>query len=366
MKPSHRIHAAAVAVALSLVTSVSSASDGDLPATRATSPAASTTPTPAPTFTPSIDVIAQYALRDTRAQDGSSSWFHQFEVPRVWLGLEASEGDVHGRVILEGVRSAGEGALVGIGGDSIVARVREAWAGYRAFDALEIRAGIVPTLVLPTLDATWALRSLGPTSLEAYGLSSPADLGATASVALPDGYGTLSAGAFNGEGYTNRELNRGKSSALSALIRPMPRGALAPLALFASYERGSAGTGSTRADRLVGAVLFTGERVQGLASATYAWGADGDGARRAWVLEAGVKASPIGPLLLAARGAIYVRDAAAAGDAVRTVTLAVGARASTRLEGWLAFDRRAPTGAAREALPGSDDWQLRAVARVAF
>lgn len=362
MKPSHRIQARAVALALSYVTSVVSAAEGDSPSTRAGSPAATT----APTLTPSLDVIAQYALRDTRAQDGSSSWFHQFEVPRVWLGLEASEGDAHGRVILEGVRSAGDGALIGIGGNSIVGRVREAWAGYRAFDALEIRAGIVPTLVIPTLDATWALRALGPTSLEAYRLTSPADLGAAASYTLPDGYGALSAGAFNGEGYTNRELNRGKSSAFSALIRPMPRGVLAPLALFASYERGSAGTGSSRADRLVGAIAFTDERVQGLASATYAWGVDGDGARRAWILEAGVRAMPIGPLLLAARGAIYVRDTAVSGDAVRTVTLAVGARASTRLEGWLAFDRTSPTGPARDALPGSDNWQLRAVARVAF
>ncbi len=362
MNPSHRTRTAMLAVALSLAPGVARAADGDAPAAHATTPAPALTPT----FTPSLDVLAQYALRDTRAQDGSSSWFHQFEVPRVWLGLEAAEGDVHGRVILEGVRSAGDGALIGIGGDSIVARVREAWGGYRAFDALEIRAGIVPTLVIPTLDATWALRALGPTSLEGYGLSSPADLGATASYALPDGYGAVSAGAFNGEGYTNRELNRGKNSAFSALIRPMPRGALAPLALFASYERGSAGTGSSRADRLVGAIAFTDERVQGLASATYAWGADGDGARRAWVLEAGVKAAPIGPLLLAARGAIYVRDTAISGDAVRTLTLAVGARASTRLEGWLAFDRTAPTGAARDALPGSDNWQLRAVARVAF
>lgn len=360
MNPSHRTHAAVLAVALSFAPGVARAADGDVPAAHAPVPAT------APTLTPSLDVIAQYALRDTRAQDGSSSWFHQFEVPRVWLGLEASEGDVHGRVILEGVRSAGDGALVGIGGNSIVARVREAWAGYRAFDALEIRAGIVPTLVIPTLDATWALRALGPTSLEGNGLSSPADLGATASYTLPDRYGTLSAGAFNGEGYTNRELNRGKNSAFSALIRPMPRGVLAPLALFASYERGSAATGSSRADRLVGAIAYTDERVQGLALATYAWGADGDGARRAWVLEAGVKAMPIGPLLLAARGAIYVRDTAVSGDAVRTVTLAVGARASTRLEGWLAFDRTAPTGPARDALPGSDNWQVRAVARVAF
>lgn len=321
---------------------------------------------PAPALRPSLEVFAQYALRDTRAQDGTTSWFHQFEVPRVWLGLEGAEGDVKGRVLLEGVRSASEGALVGVGGNSIVARVREAWVGYRFLGAVDVRAGVVPTLVLPTLDAAWGLRALGPAAFEGHGLGAPADLGALVRVELPDGYGALSAAAFNGEGYTNRELNRGKNAAFAATIKPMPRGPLAPLSLFASYERGSAGTGSVAADRVTGAILFGHERAQGLAVATWARGLDGDGARRAWVLEAGVKVIPYGPLLFAARGSVFLRDAAVSGDSVRAVTLAAGARIDRSVEAWLAFDRSAPTGKARDALPGTDNWQLRAVARVAF
>jgi hypothetical protein len=320
----------------------------------------------APAIRPTLEVFAQYALRDTRAQDGTTSWFHQFDVPRVWVGLEGEFADVHGRVILEGVRSASGGALIGVAGDSIVARVREAWAGYRPFAALDLRAGVVPTLVVPTLDAAWGLRALGPTAYEAWGFGAPADLGAQALLSLPGGYGTIGAAFTNGEGYASPERNRGKNAAFSVAIKPSPTGVLAPLALLAAYERGSSGTGSSGIDRFTGAALFAGERVQGLASWTWGRGLDGDGARHAWVLEAGVRATPIGPLLVAVRGALFRRDTAVSGDAVRTVTVAVGGRASAHLEGWLAFDRSAPTDAARDALAGSDNWQLRAVARVAF
>ena len=68
----------------------------------------------------------------------SSTWFHAFDVPRVHAAVEGAYDDtLRGRVVMEAVRSASEGALIGVSGDSLVIRVREAYGAYRPVEALE-------------------------------------------------------------------------------------------------------------------------------------------------------------------------------------------------------------------------------------
>lgn len=78
---------------------------------------------------PGLQVFGQYALRLVDGSAGDTAWFHAFELPRAHASLGASYGPVQGRFVLEAVRSASEGALLGVAGDSLVLRVREAWAG---------------------------------------------------------------------------------------------------------------------------------------------------------------------------------------------------------------------------------------------
>ncbi|MDI3290189.1 hypothetical protein [Polyangium sp. 15x6] len=316
--------------------------------------------------TPGLEMFAQYAVRWTATEPGQRSWFHLFEVPRVHGAITGEFGPAVGRVVVEGVRSASEGALIGVAGDSIVLRLREAWAGVKYSSWFVFAAGVVPTLTVPELEGTWRLRVVGPAPIEQTGMLSPADLGATARVNLPRKYGFVAVGAYNGEGYTNRELNRGKNIEIAASVHPAPGGAARPLAIFGSYVIGSSGTGLSRADRLTGSVLWQGTRVRAGASVTHAWGLADDGARRSLLVDGFVRVEPVDRLMFGLRGAYWNRDLGAAGDTVATVTGSVGYRVAQPLEGHVAVTRQVPGEVAQAALPGSDFWELRLASRVVF
>lgn len=341
----------------------------------APAPTAPTAPSAAPPtaagttglqVTPGLEVFAQYALRLTNTAPGDTAWFHAFDLTRAHASVTATYGPVRGRFVLEAVRSASEGALLGVAGDSLVLRVREAWAGWTPRAWFELQAGVVPTLSIPEIEGTWRLRAVAPTPLEVTALASPADLGATARVRLPRGYGWVGVGAYNGEGYTNRELNRGKNIEVAASIHPAPGGALAPLAIFASYVNGSSGTGLARADRVSGAVLWQGERLRAGVSFTWAMGVEDDSARTSWLAEGFVRAEPVRRLLLGARVSYWQRDTREATDRVTTLLATVGWRVLDPLEFFVALNRSIPGARAVQALPAMDNWEFRVVGRVVF
>ncbi|MCA9600058.1 MAG: hypothetical protein KC776_42435 [Myxococcales bacterium] len=317
---------------------------------------------------PGLEVFAQYAYRRTLDESGRSQWFHQFDVPRVHLALDAEAEDAHGRVLIEAVRSASEGALIGVAGDSWVMRLREAYAGYSKY-GFEGRAGVVPLLTIPELEGTWMLRAVAPDPRESSGLLTPADVGANVRYTLPKDYAWVGVGAQNGEGYTNRELNRGKNAEAAASIHPLPAGPLKPLAVFVGYQLGSSGTGLARADRATGALLWQGDMIRAGASATYAWGTKDDGSQRSWIADGFIRAEPIEHLLFGVRGSFWVRDTRkdpAGKDTVAMVTGAAGYEIATPLTAFAAFTRSLPTDRARTAVPESDYWEARLISRIVF
>jgi len=317
--------------------------------------------------TAGLEAFAQYALRLTETQNGERPWFHAFDVPRVHGSIEGTYGPAIGRVVLEGVRSASEGALIGVAGDSLVVRLREAWAGYRYKQWFAVSAGVVPTLTVPELEGTWRLRVVGPAPIEQAGMLAPADLGATARFNFPGHYGYIGAGVYNGEGYTRRELNRGKNVEVAASLHPLPRGVARPLALFGSYVVGSSGTGSARADRLTTSLLWQGIRVRAGAGMTYAWGLGDDGWRRSMLLDAFARIEPVDRLMIGVRGAYWDRDLEGAeSDTLTTITGSLGVRVARPLEAHLAVTRQIASDVARSALAGSDFWEFRLASRVVF
>jgi len=332
---------------------------------RAAPPTAAGTTALALEVRPGLEVFAQYAYRRTEHPSGPASWYHEFDVPRVHVALDAKAEDARGRVVVEGVRSAAEGALIGVAGNSIVFRAREAFAAY-SFKWVEASAGLVPKLALPEIEGTWMLRAVAPAPEEVHGFLAPADLGANVRATLPQGYGFVGVGAYNGEGYANRELNRGKNAELALSVHPIPKGLLKPLALFAGYELGSTGTGRARADRLSGALLWQGKRLRGGAAATWAWGLADDGAQRALMLDAFVRAEPVEDVLLGLRGSHFLRDTRASDDTLTVVDAAVGYRVAAPLQVFLAATRSLPSSTAADAIPGSRYWEGRLVSRVAF
>ena len=319
------------------------------------------------TVRPGLELFAQYALRNTTGLDGNGKYFHVFDVPRVHAAIEGEWQGAKGRVVLEATRSASEGSLVGVAGDSLVLRVREAYAAYRPFRLLEISGGVVPTLTVPNLDGTWMLRPIAPSVLEANGFLAPADLGARVRTDLPDGYGFLAIGAYNGEGYTSRELNRGKNVEGAVEIHPLPHGKLAPLGVFASFTSGSTGTTLARSNRFVTGLVWQGAMVRAGAFFAHAWGLADLGTARALALTAFVRVEPIDRLYLGARFDHVVRDAV--NDPLNTLDTVwgtVGYRVLDPLEGFLAVTRSIPTRRAEDEAPGSNYWDLRIIGRVVF
>lgn len=317
--------------------------------------------------TPGLEVFAQYSLRRTSTLDGQSPWFHIFDVPRVHASVTGEFGPATGRVVLEAVRSASEGALIGVAGDSLVIRLREAWAGYRYKNWFSAAMGVVPTLTVPELEGTWRLRVVGPAPLEQTGMASPADLGITGRFNFPKQYGYLAAGVYNGEGYTRRELNRGKNVEIAGSFHPAPGGAARPFGIFASYVIGSSGTSAARADRLTASLLWQGVRLRAGAGLTHAWGLGDDGARRSMLFDAFVRIEPVDGLMLGLRGSYWDRNlAGAAPDTLVNVTGSVGYRWARPFETHMAVTKQAPSNVAQSALAGSDFWEFRLVSRIAF
>jgi|JI10StandDraft_1071094.scaffolds.fasta_scaffold99797_3 hypothetical protein len=313
---------------------------------------------------PGIEAFGQYALRWTN--DGQDTrWFHQFDVPRVHASLEGDFDNARARVVLEGVRSTGEGSLVGVAGDSVVLRLREAFAAYRFDFGLEGAAGIVPTFTVPEMDGTWMLRVVSASTLEVSGLGTPADLGATARYTLPKKLGWVGLGAYNGEGYARRELNRGKTLEGAAEVHPLATVGVLPLALFASYTYGSSGVDSARADRLTAGVLWQGKKLRAGALLTYGWGVGPDGQRNAVVLDSFLRVDPFGPLVFGARASSWLRNATT-GDSVTTFTVSAGVKIAAPLEVHLIGARSIPSSTARDAVPGSDFTETRLATRIVF
>lgn len=346
------------------------ASVGVSPAGPVTSIAGSPQPTSSGTgplsLRAGIEVFSQYALRLTNTDAGGAEWFHAFEVPRAHASLSGRYGDARARVVFEAVRSASEGALLGVAGDSLVLRVREAWGGYHRGDWLEVQAGVVPTLSVPVIEGAWRLRAVGATPLELTGLSSPADLGATVRVRLPGGFGVVGLGAYNGDGYAQRELNRGKNVEAALTFHPWPHGALEALTVFASYVNGSSGTGLARADRVTGALLWQGARLRGGVTGTYGWGVGDDAAQESLLLEAFVSAEPLARWIVGARVTWWQRDTREDTDRMLTVLGTMGYRIVDPLEAFVAVSRQVPGARLAQSLPGADQWEFRAVTRVVF
>lgn len=317
------------------------------------------------TLQPGLEIIAGYNLRITPTATGTQ-WFHDFDLPRAHAALTGAWGPARARLVLEAVRSASEGALLGVAGDSLVMRLREASAGYRYKEWFGVDLGVVPTLTIPELDGTFNLRAIGARPLESTGFSSPADLGATARFNFPQGYGFIAAGAYNGEGYNNRELNRGKNVEVALEVHPAAATFFRPLAVFASFVNGSSGTASARANRLTTALLWQGRRIRAGADFVFAWGVGDNGAQRSYIVDGFLRGEPIDKLILGAQGYTWARDLDKANDRVSGVTGTVGYRIAEPLEAFVALTRTFAQSAAAEALPGIDRWDVKVLGRVVF
>jgi hypothetical protein len=321
------------------------------------SPVDAGVPADALQWTPLIDAFGELQARFPR----DTAPFNAFSVPRVQLGVQASWKGASGRVLLEGVYATQGGALIGVAGDSVVVRLREAWGGYR-FLFLEAQLGLIPTLVVPEVERAFLFRELSADGLESYRIKAPADFGGTLRAHLPGKYGWVGVSVTNGEGYTSRELNTQKNVEVAAAVHPLPAGALEPLTVLGLAMVGSTGPSAARANRYGGGLLWQGPKLgAGVTVATVDGWLD-DGSRRGLLVQGFARGELFNRLLLAARVQSFRRDVTQ-DDSVLELIGAVGVKAEP-VELFLAVHRTALSGLARTALPGVDSTDLRLVVRV--
>ena len=310
---------------------------------------------PLPTFTPRADAFAEF---DAKFPTGGPA-MPVFTVPRVQAGLDAEWMGATARVLAEGAYATNGGALVGVQGDSVVLRLREAWAGYR-WRFLEARLGLIPTLLIPELERAFRFRELTPDGLEANKLLAPADLGATLRGSLPAEYGFIGVQVTNGEGYTSRELNTGKNFDATALVRPLASMKL-PLEVIAHASFGTSGLPQIPTTRMGGGVQWSGPVLGAGASAFWAKGFLGEASRQGVLAQGFVRLTLLDHLLLTARAQYFARSLNRADGVLELFAGAGGSIAF--VEGLVAYVRTLTLGAARDALPGVDAHELRVVAR---
>jgi hypothetical protein len=315
---------------------------------------------------PHVSVYAEYVL-SIRQEDGETDWFHSFELPRAHASLFASYDIAEARIILEAVRSAAEGALLGVAGDSLVMRLREAWGGFTAWKHLEVRFGLIPTLTLPVFEELLHLRPLAPSAPERTGFASPADLGATVRGILPGGYGFIATGFYNGEGYRQRELNRGKNIEIAGEFHPLAAfDDVAPLAIFGSYVSGSSGTALGRADRIHAGIGWFGDVIRGGVGMTYALGTTVDPAASSVVGTAAIRVIPIERLVFAADAMLWQRNLDTSSDWLFAGTVGGGYAFVDPILPMLAVDfYQYGDGVSLGAAP-QDDLRIRAIGAVTF
>lgn len=315
---------------------------------------------------PHISVFAEYVL-SLRSEGEETTWFHTFELPRAHASLLASFDIAEAKVLVEGVRSASEGALLGVGGDSIVLRLREAWGGFTAWEHIEVRFGLVPTLTIPVFEDFLHLRPLASSAIERVGFGSPADLGVTVRGILPHGHGFVATAFYNGEGYRQRELNRGKNLEVASELHPLASVAGAePLTLFGSYVSGSSGTAIGRADRIHVGIGWLGDVIRGGVGMSYALGTADDPAATSVVGTAMVRVIPIERLVFAADAMVWQRNLDASDDLLFAGTIGGGYAFVDPILPMLAVDIFQYGDAVSLGLPARDDVRFRAIGTVTF
>ncbi|MEZ4403378.1 MAG: hypothetical protein R3B06_25350 [Kofleriaceae bacterium] len=181
----------------------------------------------------------------------------RFELTRAEAGVDLALGAARSSVTIEAVRSAGPGSAVGVDGNSLVARWKHAAVGGR-WRRGRIAGGFDLGLVADPWVATapdYPMRTLGPTQAEALGLIAPSDLGITGQVALGDDL-AVHLMVANGEGLTQRERNRGKTTT-AVIVGQVPVALGGGVLGGRLYGRdGSVGPGAVRSHRLGGALTW--------------------------------------------------------------------------------------------------------------
>jgi|SoiMethySBSTD1v2_1073268.scaffolds.fasta_scaffold00678_17 opacity protein-like surface antigen len=217
-----------------VVLSVSSAA-AQQPQPPSAPPAAAQAPAPPPQY-PIVRVGAlSYLQYDAELENRDG--FNNFDVTRAYLNINAQISDNIRFRFTPDIRRVTDSSLSG----SLVVRVKYAFA---QFDNITprawIRLGLHQTPWLDFEESINRYRVQGTMFSEREGLiPGSADFGVSYFTPLPNGYGEVQGGVFNGEGFTQPEANKYKSVQGRLTVRPFPNASVVKgLRVSAFYNAG--------------------------------------------------------------------------------------------------------------------------------
>ncbi len=119
-------------------------------------------------------------------------------------------------------------------------RMKFAFMDFAPFSFLSVKFGLIPTVWPSFVDGVWKYRGISGSVSDLQSYYPTADIGVSASYALPGKMGDISGFILNGNGFTSAETNRYKDFAIRANVYPfIDDPLLKPLLLAAYVLKGS-------------------------------------------------------------------------------------------------------------------------------
>lgn len=194
-------------------------------------PAAGYTP---PDDTPSIKIgaviFADYTFQQkptAKDADGNEIHANSFNATRSYINVTGNLSHIVAfRITPDVTRMSTTGASTSIDG-SMAFRLKYAYAQINLDDWLPkgsfIRLGIQQTPFIDSLEGVYRYRFQGTVFTERAGYMSSADAGVSFRTTLPNNYGDVHIGVYNGEGYAKAEANNMKALMVRVGVKPLPR-----------------------------------------------------------------------------------------------------------------------------------------------
>jgi hypothetical protein len=232
------------------------------PARAQVTPAAGYTP---PDDTPSIRVgatiFADYTVQQQpKLKDAANNevTLNSFNVARSYINITGNVSHLIAfRVTPDITRETGAGSSLN---GSLTFRLKYAYAQFNLDDSMTkgswVRLGQQQTPWVDFMETVYRYRFQGPVFADREGFLSSSDVGAVFRYSLPGNYGEIHTGIYNGETYTQPEVNQEKGFMFRGTVRPF---------VMNPVLRGLRITGFWDQD----AYVKNGDRQRGIISATF-------------------------------------------------------------------------------------------------
>jgi hypothetical protein len=197
------------------------------PARAQVTPAAGYTP---PDDTPSIrlgaTIFADYTFTEkpkTTDADGNLIHPNAFNVGRAYINVTGNISHLIAfRITPDIIRESGMGSTLN---GSLTFRLKYAYAQFNLDDWMQrgswVRLGMQQTPWIDFDETVYRYRFQGPVFADREGFLSSSDVGATFHYNLPNNFGDIHGGIYNGETYSRPEVNDQKAFMIRGTIRPM-------------------------------------------------------------------------------------------------------------------------------------------------